>query len=62
MIRPLTESEIAANWAATRKALRRWFILLMLPLLALLWAAGYVQGLIEGGRDCLSITRNKESI
>lgn len=61
MLRPLEPAEIATNWQAARAALRRWFILAMLPLLGLLWAAGYVQGLIEGGRDCLSLTRNKES-
>lgn len=61
MLRPLSEAETAENWRATRAALRRWFLLAMLPGLALIWAAGYAMGLINGGRDCPPAVRNKET-
>lgn len=38
----------AENWAYVRRALRRYFILLMLPGLALLWGAGYSLGYFDG--------------
>lgn len=60
MLRPLTPAEKAENWAACRKYLRRYFALLMLPLLALLWGAGYAQGLLAGYRE-LCAPSHKES-
>lgn len=59
MLRPLSEAERAANWRACRKAARRLFVLLLLPLLALIWGAGYGQGLLDGARACLPTTRDK---
>lgn len=50
MIRPLSEAERAANWAAVRKSARRLFWLAMLPFLALLWATGYATGLLDGAK------------
>lgn len=50
MIRPLSEAERAANWAAVRKSARRLFWLAMLPFLALLWATGYAMGLLDGSK------------
>lgn len=48
MIRPLSETEQAENWRKVRRALRRYFVLLVLPGLALLWATGYAKGLLDG--------------
>lgn len=48
MLRPLSEEERAANWQACRRYLRRYFIAALLPLLAVLWAAGYAKGLLDG--------------
>lgn len=51
MLRPLSDEEKAENWRAVRRALRRHFIALMLPGLALLWAAGYAKGLLDGSAE-----------
>lgn len=52
MLRPLSPEETAENWRAARRALRRWFLALMLPGLALIWAAGYGAGLIDKNAAC----------
>jgi hypothetical protein len=59
MLRPLSDDEKAENWRAVRRALRRYFIALMLPGLALLWAAGYTKGLLDGAAVSAPATRNK---
>lgn len=61
MLRPLSDEEKAENWRAVRRALRRYFIALMLPGLALLWAAGYAKGLLDGSaaKPAASATRNE---
>lgn len=51
MLRPLSDEEKAENWRAVRRYLRRYFIALMLPGLALLWAAGYAKGLLDGSAE-----------
>lgn len=51
MLRPLSDEEKAENWRAIRRYLRRYFIALMLPGLALLWAAGYAKGLLDGSAE-----------
>lgn len=48
MPRPLDESEIAENWKQVRRYLRRYFLLLLLPGLAIIWGAGYGKGLLDG--------------
>ena len=50
----------AQNWRDCARYLRRYFILLMLPGLALIWAAGYGQGLIDGARDCFAAPMRNE--
>lgn len=60
MLRPLSDAEKAENWAACRRYLRRYFVAALLPLLALIWGAGYGQGLLDGAAHCLPMTR-KES-
>lgn len=52
MLRPLSPEEQSANWKAVRAALRRYFLALILPGLALIWAAGYGQGAIENKAAC----------
>jgi hypothetical protein len=59
MLRPLSDDEKAENWRAVRRALRRYFIALMLPGLALLWAAGYAKGLLDGSAQSAPATRNE---
>lgn len=61
MLRPLSAEETAENYRKARQALRRWFLVSLVPGLALLWAAGYGKGLIDGGRDCPPAVRNKDS-
>jgi hypothetical protein len=65
MLRPLEPAEIAANWAAARRYLRRYFLALMLPALALIWASGYGKGLLDGWaaamREARPETVSKES-
>lgn len=52
MLRPLSDDEKAENWRAVRRYLRRYFIALLIPALALLWAAGYAKGLLDGSAAC----------
>lgn len=59
MLRPLSDDEKAENWRAVRRALRRYFIALMVPALALLWAAGYAKGLLDGAAVSAPATRNE---
>lgn len=59
MWRPLSPEESAANWRDCRRYLKRYAIAAALPGLALLWAAGYGQGLIQGAAACLPIQRNE---
>ena len=60
MLRPLSDEEKAENWRAVRRALRRYFIALMVPALALLWAAGYAKGLLDGSaQQPAPATRNE---
>jgi len=48
------------NWRDVRRYLRRYFVALIVPMLALIWFAGYGQGLLEGARECLpTIARNE---
>lgn len=51
MLRPLTPDEKAENWRACRKYLRRYFIASLIPALALIWGAGYGQGILAGYRE-----------
>lgn len=51
MIRPLSAAEKAENWAACRKYLRRYFVACLVPVLALIWGAGYGQGILAGYRE-----------
>ena len=51
MIRPLSDDEKRANWAACRKSLRRYLILPIALGLLLLWGAGYGQGILAGYRE-----------
>lgn len=61
MLRPLSDDEKAANWAACRRMLRRYFIALLVPALALIWFAGYGYGLLTvAGQNCRE-TISKES-
>lgn len=61
--RPLSPEESAENWRACRRYLRRYFLALIVPGLALIWAAGYGQGLLDGARDCFAApaTRNERT-
>jgi hypothetical protein len=60
MLRPLSDDEKAENWRVVRKALRRYIIALMVPALALLWAAGYAKGLLDGAaQPAAPATRNE---
>lgn len=52
-MRPLSSEEQAENWRAVRRGLRRWFIIALIPFLALLWGAGYAKGLLDGAAACL---------
>lgn len=61
-MRPLSPEESAENWRACRRYLRRYFLLLLVPGLALIWCAGYGQGLLDGAADCLPyMTRNERT-
>lgn len=54
MLRPLSDDEKAENWRACRRYLRRYFIALLVPALALLWFTGYAKGLLDGSAaDCV---------
>lgn len=57
MLRRLSEAEIAANWATVRRAARRYFLALMVPFLALLWASGYAKGLLDGWAAAMEARR-----
>lgn len=60
MLRPLSDDEKAENWRAVRRYLRRYLIALLIPALALLWAAGYAKGLLDATGACLpSANRNE---
>lgn len=56
----LTDAEKRENWAAVRKMAKRYFWAAMLPILALLWGAGYAQGLIDAAtcRELISKESN----
>lgn len=55
MLRKLSEDEVAEQWAYIRSRARIYFWLAMAPVLALIWGAGYVQGLLD---DCSLAIRN----
>ena len=60
MLRPLSDEEKAENWRAVRRYLRRYFIVLLIPALFLLWAAGYAKGLLDGSaQQAAPATRNE---
>ena len=59
MIRPLSDDEKAENWRAVRRYLRRYFVALMIPALALIWGAGYAKGILDAAGDCLPLARNE---
>lgn len=61
MIRPLSDDEKAENWRAVRRYLRRYFIALMVPALALIWGAGYAKGILDAAGDCLPLVRNERN-
>ena len=61
MLRPLSDDEKAENWRAVRRYLRRYFIALLIPALALLWFAGYAKGLLDGSADCIPVARNERN-
>lgn len=60
-MRPLSDEEKAENWRACRRYLRRYFVALLIPFLAMLWGAGYAKGLLDAGAAyCLpSANRNE---
>lgn len=50
------------NWAYCRRVIGRYFVLIMLPLLLMLWGAGYGQGYLAGYREAVAeMISNKES-
>lgn len=51
----------AQNWRDCARYLRRYFIALLIPFLALLWFAGYAQGLLDAARDCVPSARNERN-
>lgn len=59
MFRPLEPEESAENWRACRLYLRLWTIALTVPLILLLWYAGYAQGLLDACPPTPAITRNE---
>lgn len=61
MLRPLSDDEKAENWRACRRYLRRYFIALLVPALALLWFTGYAKGLLDAAGDCLPLVRNERN-
>jgi len=62
MLRPLSDDEKAANWATCRRYLRRYFVALLLPALALLWGAGYAKGLLDGWAAAMRESGRPETI
>lgn len=61
MLRPLSDDEKAENWRACRRYLRRYFIALLVPALALLWFAAYAKGLLDGSAaDCVPLAARNE--
>lgn len=59
MLRPLSDQEKAANWAVAARWGRRWFIVLLLPLLGLLWASGYAKGLLDGWAEGMAARQSE---
>lgn len=59
MLRPLSDEEKAENWRAVRRYLRRYFIALLIPALALLWFTGYAKGLLDATGACVPAARNE---
>ena len=59
-LRPLSDEEKAANWATVRKAGKFYFVALLLPFLALIWGAGYAQGLLDSCLPRVTVERNPE--
>ena len=53
--------QAAANWRYVAKRARVLFWLLMLPALALIWGAGYAQGLLSHCEAAIRETISKES-
>src|SRR3546814_17473727 len=59
----------AQNWRDCARYLRRYFVAALVPGLALIWAAGYGQGLLDGarseerrvGKECVSTCRFRGS-
>lgn len=51
----------AQNWRDCARYLRRYFIALLVPALALIWGAGYAQGLLDAAADCLPTIRNERT-
>lgn len=40
-----------SNWNKVRRTLRLYFVLTVLPVIALIWAAGYGKGLLDAYRS-----------
>lgn len=57
MIRPLSDEEKAANWRVAGRYFRAYFILLLIPGLIILWAAGYGHGYLDGMQAAFLTTR-----
>lgn len=50
----------AQNWRDCARYLRRYFVLMLIPALALLWFAGYAQGLLTA--DCPPVATRNEGV
>ena len=51
---------IAAEWKATKRRLRVWLVLPVLPALALIWGAGYGSALLDKRADCIAANTTRK--